>query len=203
MLTLFAAGGLGLLLGVLTGMPLGVVNVAIVDAAIARRRSFALGIGLGGALADAIHAALAFLGIGRVIATHPEYTRLLAALAAAIIVGYAVMAWRRDSAASSRESTGHDTVPRGIATGLALTLPNPGALAAWAAVAASVWPAASVAESLVFAVGVGLGSAAWFALLAKLIARVRRDHPALQYVPRIALALFMALALVGVARAFS
>lgn len=203
MLTLAAAGGLGLLLGVLTGMPLGVVNVAIVDAAIARRRSFALGLGLGGALADAIHAALAFLGIGRVVASHPEYTRLLAALAAAIIIGYAITAWRRGSAPASREPAGDDTIPRGVTTGLALTLPNPGALAAWAAVAASLWPAASVAESLVFASGVGLGSALWFALLARLVAGVRRDHPALAYVPKIALALFVALACAGVLRTFA
>ena len=203
MTSLLAAAGLGLLLGVLTGMPLGVVNVAIVDAAIARRRAFALGIGLGGALADAAHAALAFLGIGRVIAAHPQYSRLLAVVAAAIIIGYAVVAWRRGSAPPSRELTDHDTVARGAITGLALTLPNPGALAAWAAVAASLWPAASVAESLVFAFGVGIGSAAWFALLGRLAARVRRDHPALAYVPKIALALFVALALVGVARAFA
>ena len=204
MLTLLAAAGLGLLLGVLTGMPLGVVNVAIVDAAIARRRAFALGIGLGGALADAAHAALAFLGIGRVIAAHPEYTRLLAALAAAIIIGYAVAAWRRGSAGTASRATGTaDTIGRGALTGLALTLPNPGALAAWAAVAASLWPAASVSESLVFAAGVGFGSALWFALLGRLVARVRRDHPALAHVPKIALVLFVVLALVGVVRAFA
>jgi len=202
-LTLAAAGGLGLLLGVLTGMPLGVVNVAIVDAAIARRRSFALGLGLGGALADAIHAALAFLGIGRVVASHPEYTRLLAALAAAIIIGYAITAWRRGSTEpASDRAIGGDTVPRGLATGVVLTLPNPGALAAWVAVAAALWPAASVAESFVFAAGVGFGSAAWFALLGTLVSRVRRDHPALHHVPRVALAVFVVLALVGVVRAF-
>ena len=203
MLTLLSAAGLGVLLGVLTGMPLGVVNIAIVDAAIARRRSFALGIAFGGALADATHAALAFLGIGRVVTAHPEWTRALAAVAAVIIIGYAVVAWRRGSAPPTDRSDRADTIGRGAATGLALTLPNPGALAAWAAVAASLWPAATVTEALVFAAAVGIGSAAWFAALGKLVARVRRDHPALGYVPRIALALFVALALVGVARAFT
>lgn len=203
MTPLLAAAGLGLLLGVLTGMPLGIVNIAIVDAAIARRRSFALGIAFGGALADATHAALAFLGIGRVVAARPEWTRILAVVAGVIIIGYAVVAWRRGSTPSTDRSTTADTIGRGAATGLALTLPNPGALAAWAAVAASLWPAASVPESLVFAASVGLGSAVWFALLGKLVARVRRDHPALKYVPRVALVLFVALALVGVVRAFA
>ena len=201
MTSLLAAAALGLVLGALTGMPLGVVNIAIVDAAIARRRSFALGIAFGGALADATHALLAFLGIGHLIAAHPEWTRVLAAVAAVIIVGYAVVAWRRASTESAPRDDA-DTIGHGVATGVALTLPNPGALAAWAAVAASLWPAASVAESLVFAAGVGLGSAAWFAALGRLIARVRRDHPALRYVPRVALVLFVALAAVGVVRAF-
>lgn len=201
-MTLLSAAALGLLLGALTGMPLGVVNVAIVDAAIARRRSFALGIAFGGAVADATHALLAFLGIGRLIAAHPEWTRVLASVAAVIIVGYAVAAWRRSSLAA-QPPAGDDTLARGAMSGLALTLPNPGALAAWAAVAASLWPAASVAESVVFAAAVGVGSAAWFALLGRLVARVRRDHPALAYAPKIALALFVALAVVGVVRAFA
>src|SRR5690606_22150843 len=56
-----AAAALGVGLGAVTGMPIGVVNVAIVDAAVRGERRFATGIGIGGALADAGHAALAFI----------------------------------------------------------------------------------------------------------------------------------------------
>ena len=65
LVNVLVAAALGIALGVVTGMPLGVVNVAIVDAATAGRTRFAIGVGLGGALADTVHAALAFVGVGR------------------------------------------------------------------------------------------------------------------------------------------
>lgn len=194
------AAALGVALGALTGMPLGVVNVALVDAAVARHRRYAIGIGLGGAAADTVHALLAFLGIGRLITAHPEWLRALAAAAAAIIVGYAAATWRRQHVA---KQVTDGSLPRGIAAGLALTLPNPGALSAWAAVAATVWPAATTCEAIAFAAGVGAGSAAWFTLLARLVAKVRPDHPALRHVPRIALVVLVAIAIAGVIRAYS
>ena len=200
-MNLLGAAALGLGLGVLTGIPLGVINVAIVDAAVARRRGFALGLGLGGAIADAIHAALAFLGIGRLVAAHPEWMRALAVGAAAIIIAYAAVSWRRRDLRA--EARGGETTARGVLTGLALTLPNPGALAAWAAVAASLWPAALTAEAIVFAVCVGIGSALWFTALGRIVARVRRDHPALRHAPRVALVLLALLAVIGLVRAFS
>jgi threonine/homoserine/homoserine lactone efflux protein len=186
------AAGLGLGLGAVTGMPLGVVNVAIVDAAAAGRRRFATGIGLGGAAADAVHAAIAFAGLGRVVTSRPELVRVLAALAAALIAGYAIAAWRarpvhRPLADASRLS-------RGVATGALLTLPNPGALAAWVAVAAALVPGATLAEAGALAAGVGAGSAAWFALLAHLASRVPPEHRALRIIPRAAL-----IALLGIA----
>lgn len=66
------AAVLGVVLGVVTGLPIGVVNVAIVEAATRGERRFAIEIGLGGALADAVHAAIAFLGVGRVANHVPQ-----------------------------------------------------------------------------------------------------------------------------------
>jgi hypothetical protein len=82
-----------------------------------------------------------------------------------------------------------------------LTLPNPAALGAWVAVAAMTWPDASVTVAITLAVGVGIGSAAWFAFLARLVSKVRPDHRALRIIPKVALAMFVAIALVGVVRA--
>lgn len=191
--------GLGLALGAITGMPLGVVNVAILDAALARSRSHALGLGLGGAAADTVHAALAMFGVGRLVSAHPEWLRVLAVVAAIAMLTYAVFAWRKHHVA--KDVTG-SSVAKGFASGLALTLPNPGALGGWAAIAASVWPAATTQDAIAFALGVGIGSAVWFTLLGRLIARIRPDHPALRVVPRIAIALFVGIAIVGIARAF-
>ena len=63
---------------------------------------------------------------------------------------------------------------RRVATGLALTLPNPAALAAWLAVATALG-ARSTAASVAMAAGVGLGSAVYFAGLARVAARSARS----------------------------
>jgi hypothetical protein len=40
----------------------------------------------------------------------------------------------------------------------------------------------------------------WFILLARWVSRVRRDHPVLAWIPRIALAALIAIAAIGVVR---
>ena len=194
-MTFLLAAALGLGLGVVTGMPLGVINLAIVDAATTGHRRFAIGIGLGGALADSIHAALAFIGIGQLVTHRPDLVRVLAIAAAALIALYAIVAWRCE-----RKPTTVDTDARAVVTGFLLTLPNPGALSAWVAVAATLWPRATIAEAGVLAAGVGIGSATWFALLAHWISRIPREHKALKIVPKVALVALLAIAVVGVVR---
>jgi len=198
---LVGAVALGLGLGVITGLPLGVVNVAVADAAAARRRRYAIGLGLGGAIADAVHTLLAFVGIGRLVTERPDVVRLLAIVAAIAITTYAVIAWRRrDPRPRADAPPATSSLARGIPAGLALTLPNPGALAAWGVIAAALWPHAQLAEAIALAVGVGVGSALWFALLAHLVSRLRVDHPAFKHLPFVALAVFIAIAIGGVLR---
>lgn len=167
------AAGVGLALGVVTGLPLGVVNVAIVELA-ARDRRAALGVGLGGALADTVHAGLAFGGIAAAVLDRPRLAAVLALATGLVLVAYAVVLVRgRGPAVTSgkRTATG---LARGVVLGASLTLPNPGALAAWVAVAAALAPP-STAQGLVTAAGVGVGSAAWFATLAVVAARGQAD----------------------------
>ena len=216
------AAGFGAGLGVATSMSPAVVNVSIVDAAAAGRRWFATGLGLGGAAADVVHAALAFAGVGRLVIADPRLVRGLAIGAAVVILAYAAFAWRRrrglaragvraqardeaptggDRSAGGEPARTGGQLGRGAVTGFLLTLPNPAALGAWVAVAAAAWRDASPGEAAVIAGGVGVGSALWFTLLARWVSRVRRDHPALAWIPRIALAALLAIAAIGVARA--
>lgn len=184
---------LGLVLGVVTGMPLGVVNVAIVEAATRGERRFAIQIGFGGAIADGIHAAIAFVGVGRVAHALPE--RAMAAVAAATVLGYALLALRRQQSETAP--------PRryGVVTGLLLTLPNPAALGAWIAVAAALWPTIDLAPAVMLALGVGIGSAVWFALLARFVAALPASHPIVRWLPRVAIAMLVAIAAFGLVRA--
>lgn len=201
------AAGLGVGLGVVTSIPLGVLNVALIDAAAAGRGRFARGIGLGGSVADTLHATLAFAGVGHVVTADPALVRVLAITATIVIVAYAVLTWRGRRRAADRDVPGSEapirdatSLARGVATGLMLTLPNPAALAAWVAVAASVWPDAAPLEAAVIAGGVGVGSALWFTTLARWVGRVRRDHPVLTWIPRVATILLIAIAVAGALR---
>ena len=191
------AAALGVVLGAVTGMPLGVVNVAVVDAASAGRVRQARAIGAGGALADMVHAALAFVGVGRAITAHRDWLRAMAIASAIAIAAFAASAWR-----ARRRPTVPNRDGAGVLSGLALTLPNPAALGAWVAVAAAIWPTIPTTGALALAAGVGVGSAAWFALLAGLVARAPADHALLRAIPRVALVLLALFAAAGVARAF-
>jgi threonine/homoserine/homoserine lactone efflux protein len=191
----------GALIGALSGMPLGVVNVAIVDAALAKESRYALGLGIGGASADTVHASLAFLGLATLITARPDLQRVLAIVAALVIAVFAVTSWRRRHERAMR-TYARPTMARGIASGVAITLPNPAALAAWVAIA-SLLPAESTTGAVALAAGVGLGSATWFAFLGRLVARASPDHRALKLVPKIALVAFVGLAAVGCVRAFA
>lgn len=180
-----AALGLGLALGIVTGMPLGVVNVAIVDAATQGRTRFAIGIGIGGGLADAIHSSIAFAGVGKLAAS---YARPLAIGAGLVIIAYALVARRFTRRAHGKH---------GVVTGLLFTLPNPAALAAWVAIASATWPTISTQNAIFLGTAVGVGSAAWFATLARL---AKRWNP--KWLPTVAAILLGAIAVYGIVRAF-
>lgn len=180
-----AALGLGLALGVVTGLPLGVVNVAIVDAATQGRARFAVGVGIGGGIADAIHSSIAFAGVGRLAAS---YSKPLAVGAGIVIIVYALLA---------RRFTRHARGKHGVVTGLLLTLPNPAALAAWVAIASATWPTISLEDAILVGAGVGIGSAAWFSILARL---AKRWNP--KWLPKVAAVLLAAIATYGIVRAF-
>ena len=195
---LAGAIALGLTLGVVTGMPIGVVNAAIVDAATRGDTRFATGIGVGGALADTVHSSLAFAGVGHLIDQHPGWTRGMAIAAAIVIGGYTIVAalQHRSPRPPARRTTS------GVVTGVLLTMPNPAPLGAWAAIASAVWPTIDLAPALVVGASVGVGSAAWFTLLARTIGRLPRDGKATRWLPKIALALLGLVALAGLVRAF-
>jgi threonine/homoserine/homoserine lactone efflux protein len=201
---LVRAVAIGLALGVLTGIPLGVVNVAVLELG-ARDRRAATWLGAGGALADGVHTVLAIIGYGAVITASPTATRVLAIGSAAIVVGYAVVVLARARRTPHARAAAPRPVPasrwRALALGLSLTLPNPGALIAWTAVAAAVFPGATPAVAAACAIAVVAGSAAWFAALAQLAARSRLAERA--WPARVVGIVLLALAAIAVARAMT
>lgn len=221
-LLLAALAGIGL--GVITGMPLGVINVAIVHAASQDQLRRAYGLGLGGALADGIHAALAGVGVApRLLSS--SWAPLFAVIAGGIIAAAAISMWRQGSrsardvapspspspsplnagaenanaAGEARPSS--NSLGRGFAAGMGMTLVNAAALAAWVAVA-TAWPVPTRKMAGAAATGVAIGSALWFTLLAGWVHR-RRHHRWLRHTPRAAAVLLVGLAILGILRGSS
>lgn len=194
---LLRAAGIGLALGVLTGIPLGVVNVAVIELA-GRDRRRATWLGAGGAIADATHTTIAIVGYGAVITRSAIATRVLAVVSAAIVIAYAawIVRGRRGTDVPARPVPA--SAARAMATGLALTLPNPGALMAWTAVAAALFPAVTTGEAIACAAGVGIGSAAWFATLARIAAHTRLGDR--RWAANAVAAVLLALAVVAIVR---
>ncbi len=186
----------GVALGAATGIPLGVVNLSVVEAAARAGRAHATAIGIGGAIADTLHAGLAFAGVAPMFDDHPAALRVMAAVSAAIVVGYAFVVVRGRPRAIAPRATG------GVVLGLMLTLPNPAPLAAWIAVAGATLPGAAPAVGIAAAIGVGLGSAAWFALLAHLAARGRSSPLVTRWLPRAVAVVFVAVAIAALVRAW-
>lgn len=195
---LAAALGLGLILGAATGIPLGVVNVAVVEAATRGGARHAAAIGLGGALADGAHAFLAFAGLATLVTDELRAPLLL--VSATTILGYAALLLRRRGVAPAARPP---RAGRGIAIGLALTLPNPAPLLAWVAVGAALVRSPDIAVAAAGALGVTLGSAAWFALLARLAARGRLDDRAARWLPRLVALALAAFALAALLQALA
>jgi len=213
-----AALAAGAALGAATGIPLGVVNLAIVEAAVRAGRRHATGIALGGALADGIHAALAFAGLAPLLTRDPTLRRALLLLSAAIVLAYSAWVLRRRSvyypsvyytegsvqerANSEVHGTRRPGFGRGVLIGAGLTLPNPAALAAWVAVAGVVLPGAGVATAIAGAVGVAVGSGAWFALLARLAVTRALAGRVGRWLPRVVAVLLVGFVALAVARSY-
>ncbi|MBP6839250.1 MAG: LysE family transporter [Kofleriaceae bacterium] len=196
---LVTAVGLGLALGVVTGLPLGVVNAAVLELASRGQGRRAAWLGVGGAVADVVHAGLAFLGLGALVSTRPWLARWLAVAAAIVVLAYAGATWRQRRRVG-RDGAAPGSPARALLVGLMLTLPNPAPLAAWAAVAAALpvltrTPAGAIAG----AIAVGVGSATWFVTLARIGQRwAWLRHP---WCGRAALLVLVAVAALGVVRA--
>jgi putative LysE/RhtB family amino acid efflux pump len=171
MLEILFAIGIGLVLGAATGIPLGVVNVAVVEAATRISPRQATAIGVGGALSDGIHAALAFAGIAPMLSRYPDVRRAMLGVSAAVVIGYAALVWRRHAPQRTAEAPPTArSLWRAIGLGASLTLPNPAALAAWIGVAGLV-PHQRLTVGVTAAAAVAVGSAGWFAVLARLAGR--------------------------------
>jgi threonine/homoserine/homoserine lactone efflux protein len=167
---------IGVLAGALTGVPIGPVNVAVIDAAYRHTLRRAMAVGFGGAIADALYAGLGVLGVTPILRTYPSVLTILYAVSGVVLLVYGFVTARSQppppptEPAHPEEAGVHNRreLRQGFTVGLALILLNPAAVVTWVVIMGSIIPDANTWEGIACTIGVFLGSWAWFSLVAYL-----------------------------------
>src|SRR4029079_6402894 len=88
----------GVAAGALTGVPIGPVNVAVIDAAYRHTLRRAIAVGMGGAWADGLYSALGVLGVTPVLRTYPTVPPILYAVSGVVLLVYCFLTARSSPA---------------------------------------------------------------------------------------------------------
>jgi threonine/homoserine/homoserine lactone efflux protein len=165
---------IGFAAGALTGVPIGPVNVAVIDASYRHTMRRAIAVGLGGACADFLYSALGMMGVTPVLRTYPSIPPILYGVSGCVLMVYGFMTARsqpvkpaQPDAAIEPRDAGHE-IRRGFSVGVLLILLNPAAVVTWVVIVGSIIPAGTHWDGLFCAIGVFIGSFSWFALVAYL-----------------------------------
>lgn len=170
---------IGVAAGALTGVPIGPVNVAVIDSAYRHTLRRAIAVGLGGACADCLYSALGLLGVTPVLRTYPSVPPILFLISGIVLMAYGFLTARSQPvtpaapAPSEQPSASESVVMRreawsGFTLGLALIVLNPAAIVTWVVIVGSIIPETTTYEGIACAAGVMCGSFGWFALVAYL-----------------------------------
>ncbi|MGN6103498.1 MAG: LysE/ArgO family amino acid transporter [Kofleriaceae bacterium] len=169
---------IGAAAGALTGVPIGPVNVAVIDAAYRHTLRRAIAVGLGGALADGLYAALGVIGVKPFLDSYPSIPPILFLVSGLVLLAYGFLTARSqpvapaqpppDEAQLSSTTLQRREMWSGFTVGLALIILNPAAIVTWVVLIARLIPDASSTGGSAFAAGVMIGSFGWFALVAYL-----------------------------------
>jgi len=179
-LTFFA---IGVAAGALTGVPIGPVNVAVIDAAYRHTFRRAVAVGLGGSIADGLYAALGVMGVTPILRTYPAVPPILYAISGVVLLIYGFLTARSQPVApaaveeipdASKSQAMRKEMWSGFTVGAALIILNPAAIVTWVVIMGSIIPDGTTGEGLACAIGVMVGSFAWFLLVAYLTQKGRQ-----------------------------
>lgn len=167
---------IGIAAGALTGVPIGPVNVAVIDAAYRHTLRRAIAVGLGGALADGMYAALGVLGVSPILSSYPSVPPILYAVSGVVLLVYGFLTARSQPVAPATEGSGSQQkivdprreLKEGFTVGLLLIILNPAAIVTWVVIMGTIIPEPTRLGGIACAIGVMIGSFGWFALVAYL-----------------------------------
>ena len=170
---------IGMAAGAATGIPIGPVNVAVIDASYRHTFRRAIAIGLGGALADGLYSGLGVLGVTPVLRDYPSIPPIMYAVSGIVLLVYGFLTARSQpvtpaAAPAADQPLASDSVAMrkemwsGFSVGLLLIVLNPAAIVTWVVIMGQIIPTGTRVEGLACAIGVMIGSFSWFALVAYL-----------------------------------
>lgn len=165
---IFALWGIGF--GIALSAPVGPINIVCLRRALFGRAFDGFLIGLGAALGDTFYAVLAAFGLNAVFLFIESHMTPLKLVGGCIMFVFAWRIWRSHPHLKKKPETGG--VKRGMLGALVLTLTNPGVFVGFLAMYALAGIGSGTSGVLPFehavylVVGVFVGAAAWWALLA-------------------------------------
>ncbi len=165
MLTYFVIGAI---IGILTGVPIGPANVAVIDTAYRHNLLRALAVAFGAALGDCLYAGLGILGVGPLLVRNPSVPPVLYTVSGIVLIVYGILTVRSQpvqavpAAKTKDEISDSQHVLAGFGLGLALIFMNPAAIVTWVVIVGSYMGSVSDVDGLAAVIGVGAGSLGWF-----------------------------------------
>ena len=164
---------LGLLIGVLSGIPIGPVNVAVLDTAYRHTLRRAIAVCLGGAIGDGLYAMLGILGVGPYLDANPSVPPFLYGGSGLVLLAYGIMTVRsKPSPVVTEVKERADNPSRdlwsGFVLGVVLIILNPAALVTWVIIIGSFMQGIDTTEGIGATIGIAAGSFVWFSMVAYL-----------------------------------
>ena len=171
---------IGILAGALTGVPIGPVNVAVIDAAYRHSLRRAIAVGIGGACGDGLYSGLGVLGVTPILEKYPSVPPILYAVSGCVLLVYGFMTARSQPVAATppgelphaevvvTAAAKRKEMWSGFTVGLALIVLNPAAIVTWVVLMGPLIPKATHLDGVACALGVFAGSFGWFCLVAYL-----------------------------------
>jgi arginine exporter protein ArgO len=163
---------IGAALGALTGVPIGPLNVAIINTAYRHHLRRAIAVALGGAVADLVYASFGILGLSQLLTAHKIVPPILFGMSGIVLIIYGILTVRAQpidpGLAGHVDVAGKSYFWGGFGTGIGLILLNPATLITWVVIVGSAMADATPSEGMAAAVGIGCGSALWFTVVAHL-----------------------------------
>ena len=195
----------GLICGFVVSIPVGPVNLTVINQALRRGFGNAFLVGLGAMCAEVIYASLMLAGHSSLL-THPSVARGMRVMAVAVIAAVGI---RSLLTKTEKIEAGAATVervdarwhhPRSFLLGFILTISNLVLVLMWATLAAALfahdWVQPDLPNRAICVTGVFLGGVAWFFLLAFFVSRAHRrvKNETLMVLVRVCGALFLGFA---------